>query len=89
MLIHQILRCALHARIERQRMMCHFRYLIEYDCIIYCICRRSAPRKRARDLTAEEINLDYERNTGVVIIETIGDKDPLEVPGIDPVPHNF
>ena len=35
-----------------------------------------------RDLTAEEINLDYERNTGVVIIETIGDKDPLEVPGI-------
>ena len=28
-----------------------------------------------RDLTAEEINLDYERNTGLVIIETIGDKD--------------
>ena len=35
-----------------------------------------------RDLTAEEINLDYERNTGLVIIETIGDKDPMEVPGI-------
>ena len=35
-----------------------------------------------RDLHAEEINLDYERNTGLVIIETIGDKDPMEVPGI-------
>ena len=35
-----------------------------------------------RDLTAEEINSDYEKNTGVVIVETIGDKDPMEVPGI-------
>ena len=32
-----------------------------------------------RDLTAEEINLDYERNTGLVIIETIGDKDPRTI----------
>ena len=31
-----------------------------------------------RDLTAEEINSDYEKNTGVVIVETIGDKDPME-----------
>lgn len=35
-----------------------------------------------RDLTKEEIEADYEGNTGVVIIETIADKDPMEVPGI-------
>lgn len=35
-----------------------------------------------RDLTVEEINENYEKNTGKVIIETIGDKDPMEVPGI-------
>lgn len=35
-----------------------------------------------RDLTAQEISDAYERNTGKVIIETIGDKDPMEVPGI-------
>ncbi len=35
-----------------------------------------------RDLTADEINMAYERNTGTVIIETIGERDPLEVPGI-------
>ena len=35
-----------------------------------------------RDLTADEINKAYERNTGLVIIETLGDKDPMEVPGI-------
>lgn len=35
-----------------------------------------------RDLTVEEINQAYEKNTGKVIIETIGDKDPMEVPGI-------
>lgn len=35
-----------------------------------------------RDLTADEINKAYERNTGKVIIETIGDSDPMEVPGI-------
>lgn len=28
-----------------------------------------------RDLTAAEINMDYEKNTGVVIVETIGDRD--------------
>lgn len=35
-----------------------------------------------RDLTAKEINEAYEKNTGKVIIETIGEKEPLEVPGI-------
>ncbi|HHU73152.1 MAG TPA: L-ribulose-5-phosphate 4-epimerase [Clostridiales bacterium] len=35
-----------------------------------------------RELTAEEIDEAYELNTGKVIIETIGDKDPLEIPGI-------
>ncbi|MBE6063463.1 MAG: L-ribulose-5-phosphate 4-epimerase [Clostridium butyricum] len=35
-----------------------------------------------RDLTDEEINGEYEKETGNVIVETIGDKDPLEVPGI-------
>ena len=35
-----------------------------------------------RDLTAEEINSAYQKNPGVVIVETIGDKDPLAVPGI-------
>ena len=32
-----------------------------------------------RDLTAEEINLDYERNTGVVIIETINNAYPSNI----------
>lgn len=35
-----------------------------------------------RDLTAEEIDEDYEKNTGKVILETIGEKDPMAVPGI-------
>lgn len=35
-----------------------------------------------RDLTAAEINEAYEKNTGLVIIETIGENDPMEVPGI-------
>lgn len=35
-----------------------------------------------RDLTAAEINDAYEKNTGLVIIETIGENDPMEVPGI-------
>lgn len=35
-----------------------------------------------RDLTAAEINEAYEKNTGLVIIEMIGEKDPMEVPGI-------
>lgn len=35
-----------------------------------------------RDLTEEEINSSYELNTGNVIIETIGDRDPMEIPGI-------
>jgi L-ribulose-5-phosphate 4-epimerase len=36
----------------------------------------------ARSLTAEEIKNDYEKNTGLVIIENIGEKNPLEIPGI-------
>ena len=35
-----------------------------------------------RDLTAAEISEAYEKNTGLVIIETIGENDPMEVPGI-------
>lgn len=35
-----------------------------------------------RSLTAEEINKDYEKNTGLVIIETFKDKDPMAVPGV-------
>ena len=35
-----------------------------------------------RDLTAAEINEGYEKNTGLVIVETIGESDPMEVPGI-------
>jgi len=35
-----------------------------------------------RDLTKEEIEKDYEKNTGVVINEIIKDKDPFESPGI-------
>ncbi len=36
----------------------------------------------ARSLSAEEINSAYEKNTGLVIIETIKNGDPLHVPGI-------
>ncbi|BBF45054.1 L-ribulose-5-phosphate 4-epimerase [Lachnospiraceae bacterium KM106-2] len=36
----------------------------------------------SRDLTKEEIESAYELNTGKVIVETIGDRDPMEVPGI-------
>lgn len=36
----------------------------------------------ARELTEKEINDGYEMNTGNVIVETIGDKDPMAVPGI-------
>ncbi|MGM9972721.1 MAG: L-ribulose-5-phosphate 4-epimerase [Clostridiaceae bacterium] len=35
-----------------------------------------------RSLTEAEIDDSYELNTGRVIIETIGDRDPLEIPGI-------
>lgn len=35
-----------------------------------------------RELSKEEIDDNYELNTGRVIIETIADKDPMEVPGI-------
>lgn len=36
----------------------------------------------ARGLTTKEIQNDYEKNTGLVIIETFKDKNPLEVPGV-------
>ncbi len=35
-----------------------------------------------RSLTEAEIDDSYELNTGRVIIETIGDRNPLEIPGI-------
>lgn len=36
----------------------------------------------ARPLTAEEINGDYEKNTGLVIAETFMGKNPMHVPGV-------
>jgi L-ribulose-5-phosphate 4-epimerase len=36
----------------------------------------------ARMLTKDEIEGEYEKNTGLVIIETIGDSDPMAAPGI-------
>ena len=36
----------------------------------------------ARSLTAQEIDTAYEKNTGLVIIETLQDKDPMAVPSI-------
>ena len=36
----------------------------------------------ARGLTEEEINGEYEKNTGLVIIETFEGKDPKSVPGV-------
>ncbi len=36
----------------------------------------------ARSLTAAEIQSEYERNTGLVIVETFVGKDPTHVPGI-------
>ncbi len=36
----------------------------------------------ARDLSAEEIEAAYEKNTGLVIIETFKDKDPVAMPGV-------
>ena len=35
-----------------------------------------------RELTEKEINEAYELNTGNVIVETIGDNDPMAIPGI-------
>lgn len=36
----------------------------------------------ARGLSTEEINGEYEKNTGFVIIETFKDLDPMSVPGV-------
>lgn len=35
-----------------------------------------------RALTEAEVSGEYERNTGKVIIETLGERDPLHTPGI-------
>lgn len=35
-----------------------------------------------RELTKQEIENAYEENTGNVIVETIGDNDPMKIPGI-------
>ena len=34
-----------------------------------------------RDMTFEEINFAYEKNTGIVIVETMGERKPLSMPG--------
>lgn len=36
----------------------------------------------ARSLTAEEIESNYEKNTGLLIIETLKEKNPMEIPAI-------
>ena len=36
----------------------------------------------ARSLTEEEINGEYEKNTGLVIIETFRGKNPMHIPGV-------
>ncbi len=36
----------------------------------------------ARSLTADEINGEYEKNTGLVIIETFKNIDPMSIPGV-------
>jgi L-ribulose-5-phosphate 4-epimerase len=36
----------------------------------------------ARSLTADEINTEYEKNTGLVIIETFKNVDPMSIPGV-------
>jgi L-ribulose-5-phosphate 4-epimerase len=41
----------------------------------------------ARSLTSEEINGDYEKNTGLVIVETFKDKNPMYVPGVLCINH--
>ncbi|PWC16696.1 L-ribulose-5-phosphate 4-epimerase [Brenneria roseae subsp. roseae] len=35
-----------------------------------------------RPLTAQEVETEYEKNTGVVIAQTLGDSNPLHTPGI-------
>ncbi len=41
----------------------------------------------ARSLTKEEIATDYEKNTGLVIVETFKSRDPLATPGVLCVNH--
>ena len=35
-----------------------------------------------RELTKKEVETDYEKNTGLVIVETMGGRDALSVPGV-------
>ena len=42
----------------------------------------NGPVPIARLLTAEEVDEDYETNTGKVIVERFGNLDPLSVPGV-------
>lgn len=41
----------------------------------------------ARDLTSDEINSDYEKNTGLVIVETFKDINPMYIPGVLCIDH--
>lgn len=41
----------------------------------------------ARSLTADEINGEYEKNTGIVIAETFEGKNPIYVPGVLCINH--
>lgn len=34
-----------------------------------------------RELRRDEVETDYEKNTGLVIVETVGDREPLAMPG--------
>jgi L-ribulose-5-phosphate 4-epimerase len=36
----------------------------------------------SRDLTEDEIKGEYEKNTGLVIIETFQDLDPMQIPAV-------
>ena len=41
----------------------------------------------ARRLTKEEVETDYEKNTGLVMLETLGDRNPMEVPAMLTTSH--
>ena len=41
----------------------------------------------ARRLTKEEVETDYEKNTGLVMLETLGERNPLEVPAMLTTSH--
>ena len=41
----------------------------------------------ARRLTKEEVESEYEKNTGLVMIETLGERNPMEVPAMLTTSH--